>query len=196
MYIPPTFALAAFVHTENIADSGTEPYVWTTGLVIGSADPVEIADALVARWVEFIAPLTTDRIFLDHVTLTLPAPGGGTGSVTSTEEPVTGDVTDDEQQYFVFAPKVRKLTDRLGRKGRGVFHPPGMLLLGDMDNAGNLAPAKRTAINEAWTDFATALPADGTAMALLHTNEADGTPDPITGLSVSPKVGIIRKRMA
>lgn len=195
MYIPPTFGLAAFVCTEGIDDVGTEPFVWTLGIGLGVAtEYVAIADALKANWEENLAPTTTDLLYLTHVSLTVPVEGGGTGTVNSTGSSINGELSGDAL-FLSMSAKVRKSTDRLGRKGRGLCHPPGVLGLGEVTSGGAVINTARERVDDAFEAFALQMLSDSLFPALLHTDEADGAPDAIIGFSTMPSVGVIRKRI-
>lgn len=195
MYVPADYALASFVYTENVTDTGTEPYVWTLGIKNDSVNdwPV-VANEMCTIWQDTWAPETSDAFVLDHVDLLVNAGGSSTGVVTSTEDPVIGEVT-VAVGYNAFAPKVRKVTGRLGRKGRGLCHPVGVLSLSDISNNGTISTTRRAELEAVCTAWGTAMFTAGYVGYLLHTDAADGDPDLITGFVVSPKVGVLRKRM-
>lgn len=93
------------------------------------------------------------------------------------------------------ATLVQKRTEAGGRRGRGRMFVPGVAE-GDTDAAGNLASVARTAWQTQMTGLVTDVAAltNFTGLVLLH-DTAPFDPNPITALTVAPKIATQRKRM-
>lgn len=194
--IPPGFASAAFIHSEvGGVPLGTKPYVWTLGIDAASAtSPVDVANSLMAMWEVAWAPETDNSFQLERVELTMAAVGGGTGVAVSTDPPVPGTRLGDPT-YTAFAPKVRKTTALIGRRYKGLFHPPGFLDLSDVNADGTLVTAAITRVEDACDTMTSELTtAGGLVAVLLHTSPSID-PTPIVGYSCSSSTGVLRNRM-
>lgn len=196
MFIPEGFASVAFVVTDATGeDLGTPEYVYTTAISNPLLDDwQDVANLVDDEWKDAFSPVTIDTFSLERTVLTVSDGAGGTGTIESTNPPVPGTRVSDPG-FTVFAPKVRKLTARIGRKGRGVTHPAGVLALSDITNSGIILEARRTAILDAFNAFGLAVATAGYVPVLLHSNEADGAPDALTGATVGAKVGVLRNRI-
>jgi hypothetical protein len=183
------------VATEAGDDVGTEPYVWTMGFDIASFSGTTIgaAEAIFEAWKANWASITQDTIRLDHVDVTVPITGGGTGTVTSISTYQNGGGSFDPS-YIAFAPKIRKLTPSPGRKFRGVFHPAGVLPLASVDSNGQMTPEIIGALITANEGMLSDLLAIEIIPVLLHSDSAV-PPTLITGFQYPNKVGILRERM-
>lgn len=178
---------------------GTAPYVTTIGVSLAGIDPddyVQAANDIMTNYVAQFADLTSNACQVDHVQLSIGLVGGGSGSVDSSNAPVTGGNSGDMAPLSM-APIARKVSASLGRAGRGRCFIPCVLTRLDVDEAGNLAPTTATGLDERWNDFlvalATAEPGRAMSPVILHNDGS--TPSVIVAGSIGPKVGWIRKRI-
>lgn len=196
LVIPPGFGNAAFVFTSA---SGTAPFVTTLGIDLSAAggDFVEAANTVMTYYAQNMASVTDNDLTLDHVTLAVGSDGPG-GSVDSDLAPIpmTSSGTFGPVAVGVLA---RKVTNELGRRGRGRMFLPGTNLESGTEVDGTLTSGYRTSMQTALDDFYDDL-ANGSSPllayppVLLH-SAAPTDPSPITGLAVADLVGIIRGRI-
>lgn len=194
LVIPEGFASAAFVFT---GAAGTQPFVTTLGLNIGSETTsfVDVANAVKAAYVSSLGPVTWNGLVLDRVTLSVGSSGPG-GSVDSDTAPDAMGASMSAPMTLALAAIARKSTDRLGRSGRGRMFLPGVLNEVDVDPDGSITTARRATLNAALDDFLDDLTTALVEPVLLHsTGVTVFTPTPITGLTTSDLVGIIRGRI-
>lgn len=195
--IPEDFALAAW---ELTASQGTQPFIVTLGLDISLATSAQAAaDHAFQAYVDVILPNTFDELTLQRCTLTIPGPLGGTGTVENSGDAQPGEAVGDPASLSM-AVLVNKRTDLIGRPGRGRMFLPGLLGQVDVDLGGNLETSAVGLYNTMMDQFSDELQstdgptADPLQPVLLHSN-ALLAPTPITGFSVSSKVGTLRKRI-
>lgn len=198
--IPPGFATASYVLTGSV---GTQPYVTTIGLDIGEAggDFVQVADDAMSAYIANIMPITSNALTLQKVSLQI-GQDGGSGSVESTLAPVNGARAGN---YPPTAQSciVRKITNTLGRRGRGRMFVPGIVDEAAVNQSGGIDPVSVAAINGRMEDFRAQL--EGVLgpvtlaipPVLLHSPSLSGAipPTPIVGMAVSPLVGWVRGRI-
>lgn len=197
VHIPANFGQLAFNYSGT---AGTQPYVVTCGIALPTGvDLQEVVDFSFATWAERWMPNTFSEFTLENCTLTVNAPGGGLGSVISANDPVPGDA-DGAAGLVAAAVLVNKRTGQLGRKGRGRFFIPGLLGESDIDVTGVLSDstvAVYATLAAAWLSLMQE-GEDGWGASpnpyVLH-SDASLTPSAINRLVVSPKVGILRKRL-
>lgn len=197
LVIPPGYGVAAFTLT---GQPGTQPYVTTMGLDLREygGDFTEAADDAFVTYAGVVLPGTSNNLVLDRVTLSIGADGPG-GSVDSSVAPVPGGASG---QFPPTACSViaRKVTNVLGRRGRGRMFLPGVAQEGQIDQDGTLVNSARASLNTMLQAFLAELQvgATGTPMppVLLHSGSLNPIPPtPITGLVVSDTVGWIRGRI-
>lgn len=196
LVIPPGFASAAFVMT---ATEGTPPFVSTCGLDISSAggDFVAAANSAFDAWALAVMPVIDTDVTLDRVTLSIGQDGPG-GSVDSTEVAVQGGRSGDTAA-FAMAAIIRKVTNTIGRRGRGRIFLPACLSDAEVDQAGTVLAARATILRNAMLAFDQRLRGDlGTGLVmppvLLHSQEP-ADPTPIVDWAVSDLVGWVRGRI-
>lgn len=195
--IPPGFGLAAF---EVISVQGTSPFVTTIGVDLGDVggDFQGAAGFLFEQYEAAFISLMSTAFTLNRVVLTVGEDGPG-GSVISGNTPVTGTRTGTFGSV-VQAVLVNKVTNVLGRQGRGRMFLPGMLSQTEVNTSGIISSASVTSFQAGVTSFLTGLnePEPGypgpCPPVLLHSNNVLA-PTPIVGLVVTNKTGIIRKRI-
>lgn len=197
LVIPPGYGVAAFVLNGS---AGTAPYVTTIGLDLGEygGDFVGAANDAFLAYASNIMPATSNNLTLDRVTLSVGVDGPG-GSVDSDQAPVNGTSTGN------FPPTAcsviaRKITNELGRRGRGRMFLPGIATETQVEQDGSLTPAARLSFNTMLGEFYDTLVAGSIGIpmppVLLHGPSLDPIPPtPITGLAVSDVVGWIRGRI-
>lgn len=188
------------VSIEYQSAEGTEPFVCTFGIVLPGTEPLqEVVDAVFDVWTSVWAALTFDELTMVRAVLTVEAPGGGLGSVVSSQPAVPGDASGNPAA-LAMAVLVNKRTGLLGRAGRGRFFIPGMLGTADVDASGLMTNSTVELYQEAADTWLEAMntPAVGWTEAanpqVLH-SDASLVPSAINGLVVSNKVGILRKRI-
>lgn len=197
LVIPPGFGLAAFILTGAV---GTQPYVTTMGVSLGDAggDFVGAANRAKEAYEETIMAETSNLLTLDRVTLSVGQDGPG-GSVDSDTTPVAGSLTGS------FPPTAqsaigRKVTNILGRPGRGRMFLPGVLSENNVDQDGTVVAARRGQITVALQSFVDNLALGGSLEGVTlppHLLHSDGmlVPTPITSMVCSDLVGWIRGRI-
>lgn len=203
LVIPPGFGLAAI---ELAGSAGTPTHVTTIGIDLSEAggDFVLAANGVMQAYIRGFRTVTANALTISRVTLSVGSDGPG-GSVESNLSPVVGGQAGNFESVAM-APIARKITNRLGRSGRGRMFLPGVLTTTDVDINGTVAPAKRTTLNSACSVFmanlelgdpdATPPEIDTPPLppVLLH-SIAPTTPTPISELIVQPTVGWIRGRI-
>lgn len=196
LVIPPGYGNAAFILTGPV---GTQPYVTTCGIDISEfgGDHVHAANTAFRAFAGAFDGEMTSQLTLDRVTLAVGQDGPG-GSVDSDDAPVAFTRTGQfpPTSLSVIA---RKVTNDLGRRGRGRMFIPGIASENEVDQDGSLVPARRAAINLLLEDFRERLldTSAGQIAAppvLLHSS-APTEPTPITSFVVSDLVGWIRGRI-
>lgn len=195
LIVPPGYGSAAFIFTGAV---GTQPYVTTLGVQMNTSEftSVEVADACFQYYVSNILPLTSNQLTLDRVQLYV-GDDGPSGSVDSTAAPVAGSVSSTNFTPTAMAAIARKVTNTLGRRGRGRMFLPGVLGEANVDQDGTIQAGYRTTLNTALAGLLEDLSGAGSetlGAVLLHTS-APADPTPITGLVVSDLVGWIRGRI-
>lgn len=200
LVIPPGFGSAALIFN---GAQGTQPYVTTIGVDLNAAegDFVGAANSVMAAYAASIIGRTSNQLTLDRVTLSVGQDGPG-GSVDSDLAPYPGTSTGTFPPTALSAI-ARKVTNRLGRGGRGRMFLPGAVTETEVDQDGALTPASRAALNPELEDFLDNLrlgnpggpPTAQISMTpvLLHSNS--DAPDEITSLIASDLVGWIRGRI-
>lgn len=195
--IPPGYGLAAFVFTSS---EGTEPFVTTLGVGLSEwgGNYVGAANFLFSNWALSILEEQDSDMTLSRVQLTIGS-DGPSGSIDSTFAAEQGGRS-VEGAPWAMSVIARKNTATVGREYRGRMFIPGALASGDTAQGGAVSSTRVTAIGNALEQFRlellTPTIADGevTPPVLLH-SDGEVAPTPIVGLSVSPLVGWIRKRI-
>lgn len=195
--IPPGFGLAAFVFTSS---EGTEPFVTTLGVGLSEwgGNYVGAANFLFDAWATTLLDQQDSDMTLSKVQLTIGS-DGPTGSVDSSNAAEAG-ARSVEGAPWAMSVIARKQTATVGRAYRGRMFIPGALASGDTAQGGAVSSTRVTAIQNALTAFRVELNVpsipDGevTPPVLLH-SAGEIAPSPITGFTVSPLVGWIRKRI-
>ena len=196
LVIPPGFALASFVHSSDV---GTPPLVTTLGVDISAfgGDHVEAANTAFTYWAQNIMATMDGSITLDRVTLAVGSDGPG-GSVDSNLTPYEGDRSGAMVPASMSAI-ARKVTNDLGRRGRGRMFIPGVLTQTEVDEAGKIGSTRlntlQTALNTLYGQFQNgSSPLLALPPVLLHSS-APTTPTPITGFPLATLVGWVRGRI-
>lgn len=197
--IPPGYGQASIILTGPL---GTAPYVTTIGVSLAGAegDYVGVANSIFNAYDAAFMSTTNDALTLTRVSL-LVGDADGNGSVDSSEPPVSGSNT-SAMAPIAMAPILRKVTQELGRSGRGRMFIPGALGDADVDDNGQLDPAYRAGLTNVAEQFLedvrTGAATGGATFPpatpfLLHNGA--GAPNAITALVPSTTVGWIRKRL-
>lgn len=197
LIIPPGYGQANFVFTSS---EGTPPFVTTIGVNLGDAggDFQGAADQCFAVFAQTILTEMDADLILDRVSLFIGS-DGPSGSVDSTLPPDNGGRSSAGLPWSLSAI-ARKLTTDLGRSGRGRMFIPGIISPTEIGQNGAISGARRTAIQTDLTSFYDQLVAGDAAgpslpPVLFHNPGAGTSPTAITGLSVAPLVGWVRKRI-
>lgn len=193
LIIPPGFGNAAMVFTSA---SGTPPFVTTIGVDLSeyAGDFAAAANRVMTAYGTAFAAVTDNDLVLDHVTLTVGSDGPG-GSVDSNIAPIA------MTSSSVFGPHanavlLRKVTNELGRRGRGRMFLPGTASENIVETDGSLTSAGRASFVSAANAFIDAL--EGGPLALppyLFHSAAPADPTPIVGLVPTDLIGIVRGRI-
>lgn len=196
LIIPPGFGNAAFIFTST---TGTPPIVTTLGVNLSAAggDFVEAANVAFAAYAAHLLPETDTSLTLDRVNLAVGDDGPG-GSVDSDLAPAPGTRSGTGPPVSM-STIVRKVTNDIGRRGRGRMFLPGLLTTTNVDESGIIASGRRDEILTAVGGFIAELFDTETVPfnlppVLLHSS-APADPTPLTGAAVSPLVGWIRGRI-
>jgi hypothetical protein len=195
--IPAGFGSAAWVLTST---DGTSPFITTCGVEVDPvAETQEVANALFAAYATTFMSQTGNTLRLERVVLTIPVGDGTVGTVESDQPTVLGSLS-GERCSLSMALLVNKRTAGIGRSSRGRMFLPGILAQTAVDTAGLLEPATVTAFQTVLNTFYGKLLAGAgefpveTPPVLLHT-DALRAPTPISGFTVSNKVGSLRRRI-
>ena len=196
-FIPAGFGSAAWVLTSV---DGTSPFITTIGIEVDEvAETSEVANACFQAYADTLLPQTGNTFRLDRVILTIPVGDGTVGTVESTVASQPG-ITTAERCSLSMALLVNKRTLGIGRSSRGRMFLPGILAQDSVDTAGLIDAADTAAFQGVLDDFYDALVAASgvwpiaTPPVLLH-SDAVRAPTPITQLTVSNKVGSLRRRI-
>lgn len=200
LVIPTGYGSAALIFRGSL---GTPEHVTTIGVDLSEAggDFVGAANRVMTCYAGAIMPTTYSALTLDHVTLAIGQDGPG-GSVDSDLPPVVGGKS-GSSGTVAMAPVVRKVTNEIGRRGRGRMFPPGVLGSSEVDSNGLISTGRRdslqTAFDLLYANLMNLTPVPGApvlAPVLLHSSgPSAGVPTPVTGFSVAPLVGWIRGRI-
>lgn len=196
LIIPPGFGNAAFVFTTS---AGTGPIVTTCGFDISSygGDFVSAANDMKGTYAGIFGATTAAELTLDRVTLTVGQDGPG-GSVDSDTVPLPMGRS-GVQVPVSMSPIARKVTNELGRRGRGRMFLPGLLNNSEVTEDGSVVPARRDAIQlllNDWMDWLMGVDPPGIDLPpVLFHSQAPADPTPITGFAVSDLVGWVRGRI-
>nr|CRY95120.1 hypothetical protein [uncultured prokaryote] len=203
LVIPPGFGSAALEFEGSL---GTPTHITTIGIDLSEVggDFVLAADAVMQAYENSLLVLTNAGLTLARVTLAVGSDGPG-GSVVSSRDAKVGGAAGNFEAVAM-APIARKVTNELGRRGRGRMFLPGVLSTTAADSNGRLSTTVIGNLQEACDEFIAAL-TDGTTgttppgqdvpptpPVLLHSS-APTTPSPIEGLAIQPIVGWIRGRI-
>lgn len=203
LVIPPGYGSAAL---EFEGAAGTPTHITTIGVDLSAAggDFVAAANNVFQSYAETLLANTANTLTLTRVTLAVGQDGPG-GSVVSSLPPEDGGQA-GSFEVISMAVIARKVTNSLGRRGRGRMFLPGILASNDADIDGNINPTDlalwQTKLDQFWAaltiGFETSEPplvqTPPTPPVLLH-SEAPTTPTPIQSLAAQPVVGWIRGRI-
>jgi hypothetical protein len=197
LIIPPGFGLAQYVFSSTV---GTPPFVSTLGLDISAygGDFVNAADHAMFAWEQSILPIMDTDVTLERVTLSVGQDGPG-GSVDSTRPAIAGSRSGD-LSAFAMAAVVRKVTNEIGRRGRGRIFLPAVLSDAEVDQSGSILPARASIINVAFDDLMDELidpPSIGNfpMPPFLFHSQAPADPTPIIDFACADLVGWVRGRI-
>ncbi len=198
MIIPPGYGSAAFVFTGGV---GTSPFVTTIGVDLSDAGGDYVAAAETCFWAYSGSLIysTTNAITLDHVLLTVGVDGGGVGSVKSTHAPRQGERT-GEYQPMSTAAIARKTTNFLGRRGQGRMFLPGVVKDEQVNISGIIDSNTVADLQTRADDFLELLDGGRPQLpncpaVLFHSAGGPAVPSPIMALTVTPKIGLLRRRI-
>lgn len=196
-FIPAGFGSAAWVLTSV---DGTSPFITTIGVEVDPvAETSDVANALFQAYANTLLLQTGNTMRLDRVILTIPVGDGSVGTVESTQASQPGTTT-AERCSLSMALLVNKRTLGIGRASRGRMFLPGILAQDSVDTAGLIDTADTAAYQGVVNNFYDELVEAGgtwpvaTPPVLLH-SDAVRAPTPITELTVSNKVGSLRRRI-
>lgn len=203
LIIPPGFGSAA-IEIEGAA--GTPTHITTIGINLSAAggDFVAAANNVMQSYGRAMAGRTANNLIIQRVTLAVGSDGPG-GSVVSSLSPVPGTLS-GTFEAVAMAPIARKVTNDLGRRGRGRMFLPGVLPSTWTDQNGNISSTNRALLQTAINAFllglelgtpspvAPEVATPPTPAVLLHSS-APSTPSPILDMAIQSTVGWIRGRI-
>lgn len=199
LVIPPGFASAALVFNSS---QGTQPFVTTIGVDVSDAggDYVAVADKVMSDYGLAFNNQWSSSLVLDRCTLTVGA-DGPSGSVDSTLSPIPS-TRSGAFPPVAMAAIARKVTNRLGRQGRGRMFLPAVLSESEVDEDGSIINTRRTSLtqqlnlfHELLTDSEGLYPFTTMPVLLHGPSVVLNPPDPIVGFALSDTVGWIRGRI-
>jgi hypothetical protein len=195
LIVPPGYGQVAFIFSGSV---GTPPYVSTLGVDLGAVGGafVAAANAIKSAWCTHLVNNQWDELALQMVSLQV-GQDGGAGSVSSTTPPCPG-TNNGAMAPLAMAVIARKVTNDLGRKGRGRMFIPGSVAESDVDAGGNVSSSLQGIWNADLEAFRLELEngvgaAPPTPPVLLHNGPE--LPTPIVGFQIAQKVGWIRDRI-
>ena len=199
--IPPGFGSAAIIFNGS---GGTAPYVTTIGVDLSGAggDFVAAANSVMTAYSIAFGDDWASSLTLEKVNLAVGQDGPG-GSVESDVPPKAG-AKGGEFPPIAMAVIAKKVTNSLGRSGRGRMYLPGLAREIDINENGTLGGDVVTALNGALENFlltlsTPALNSPGSVAVpavLLHSKGLGApVPTPIVGMSLASKIGWIRGRL-
>ena len=197
LVIPPGFGNAAFIFSSDV---GTPEFVTTIGVDLSGfgGDFVLAANSIMIQFATAFEDELGAEITLNRVNLAVGQDGPG-GSVDS-DIPAIPMTRSGTQVPVAMSAIARKVTNDLGRRGRGRMFLPHSLVTSEVDESGNISSGRVTTLQAALDAFYDGLvdnpidPAFSAPPVLLH-GSAPVDPTPITGLTVAPLVGWIRGRI-
>lgn len=148
------------------------------------------------QWVAQLQAETSNAITLDHVNALYRNAAGTLFSANSDVGAATGTVAGDIENATA-AALVYKDTAQAGRRFRGRFFFPGLILASQVNVQGEIDTLRVTALQTAFDAFFDGLVANGETPHLLHEPSLlSPTPAPtlITAFRVGGHIGIIRGR--
>ena len=197
LFIPAGFGSCAW---EITSADGTSPFITTLGVEVDPVeDPADVANKLFDAYATTLLAQTGNTFSLDRVILTIPVGDGTVGTVESNLVPDAGSLS-GERCSLSMAMLVNKRTSGIGRTSRGRMFLPGIIPQGAVDSSGLMLTATVTAYQIVVDNFLDALNGTGGAFpiatppVLLHSDEVRA-PTPINALTVSQKVGSLRRRI-
>lgn len=196
LIIPPGFANAAFILTGT---PGTQPYVTTLGVDTSAfgGDFVSAANTAMSAFATWLGPRISNELTLDRVSLAV-GQDGPSGSVDSDLPPVAMTLS-STMAPTAMAVIARKVTNEIGRRGRGRMFIPGSVPAAGVLENGELTTDfiedTQTAL-DGFYGFLTddSNPATVLPPYLFH-SQAPADPTVITGFTVQPLVGWVRGRI-
>ena len=197
LIIPPNYVLAAWTLE---GAPGTGPFVTTCGYRLGTSGVpyIDVAEDLFAAYAGTIMPITTSDLTLTKCSLTATDGYGGTGAVVYEGSAAGG--LPSSSTPIAAAVIASKVSNQLGRKGRGRMFVPGLLYSSSYDSSGDIGADKLVPIQTALNAFYAALntasgePSESDSFpVILHTSVLP--PSPILSLNAATKIGWIRKRI-
>ena len=199
--IPPGFGSAALVFSGAV---GTAPYITTIGVDLSAAggDFVAAANSVKSAFSQAFLPHLSNALSLDKCVLAVGQDGPG-GSIDSDTSPYVG------ERNAAFPPTAmstigRKITNEIGRSGRGRMFIPGITAEVDVGQDGAISSEAREFVSSLMADFIDNLenPVAGSIgqvsvpPVLLHAKKLNALPPtPIVGMTCAPLVGWVRGRI-
>lgn len=197
--IPVGYGLAALHFTGNV---GTAPYVTTIGVDLNNAagDFVACANGVKASFADAFENAWSSSLILDRVVLSVGQDGPG-GSVEDTLGPFLSNRNGDFPPVAM-SVIARKVTNELGRAGRGRMFLPGMVTEAQVAENGLIESVAVAAIEGNCEQFLDNLGSGMDALypamqpVLLHGPSVNPKPPTaIVSMTVAPIVGWIRGRI-
>lgn len=187
MEIPTGYGQLTFEYGGNAL---AYPAVNTLGFVIGTAEsPLYCATNGAALWETNVMPLLCDEVELASVLAKWGPTETGPSAEVFPADP-GGDNGNPDRANTCYL--ITKNTEFGGRQGRGRLYLPGVTE-DQASDYGTIAPARVSALNDAFDDVLSGMISAGFAPALLHGNSL--TPYAITSFSASGVTATQRRRM-
>lgn len=198
LIIPPGFGSASWHFT---GAPGTPEFVTTCGVDLSDlgGDFILGANGLFQHYADTVGTVTLSTLTLDHVSI-LVGSDGPSGSVDSSlpPEPMTGPSTNPAP--VAMSAIARKVTNDLGRRGRGRMFLPGSVYEPLVNESGILAQTLIDDLDAALISLhdlmtgATPSAIPPMPPVLLHAS-APADPTPVSAFAIQPLVGWIRGRI-
>lgn len=159
-------------------------------------DPSAVANQVQSSYVSAFGNAMDSETTMGPTIVTFDQGENGRGSVSGTTE-TNGTRASGVATTSNIALLVRKISDRVGRPGRGRMFIPWVLSQSSVDEVGNITPTAVTDMQDRADAFLTSLQTAGLQMVILHDSTVpNATPASLViGLNVDSVVATQRRRL-
>lgn len=194
-FLPDAFhSNVSIVHTPQGASPGDIAVVTFSVKHDVAGSYQDAADAIVAEWVQAMAPIGVDVGLVQANCRLYPGPSPSTQVIESIDT-YTGARSGNPEQDIITA-LVHKRTALIGRRWRGRMFLPYTFNIADVNRQGGVSQSVVDNITIAMENFRTSIGALGHILFLTHSEESLGDPTEVIELSCATEAGYQRRRMA